>query len=113
MSSSKQLQGTKRLDRRIDLLSVTQTADKYGGVTETWASYGTVSAAVEYPMAGTKEQFDNGVQTASTSVSFTIRYNSAVTPINRVEFDGVQYDITEIRQLGRKIYTQLIAIRRQ
>lgn len=113
MSSSSQLKGTKRLDRRISLMSATAAADAYGGLTETWAAYSAVSAAVEYPMAGTNEQINNGIQTATTSVSFTIRHNSTVTPIHRVEFDGAQYDIVEIRQIGRKIYTQIIAKRRQ
>ena len=97
----KTLTGTKR-DRRIRILQHTvtntlgdATATYVEIATQPWASFRTLRAS---------ERVDNGTNLAQAEVEFQIQQStdySWLTPADRIEFGGREFDIVSIEELGR------------
>lgn len=102
-----------QLDRRITIQSRTTTADKYAAPVETWSTLATVWAKVEYPITGSDEQTQQGLNVATTRVIFTIRHRSDVGFTDRIQYNSEVYDIERIAELGRKSFLQITAERRK
>ena len=75
----------------ITYQSKTQALDAYGGVTETWATYGTVRAAVA-PLIG-KDMLASMASQSTAEARVNHRYLSGITSAMRVQWNGVTYEI--------------------
>lgn len=96
-----------RLDRRIDIHRVTESRDAtYGAVTETWAEWQTRVHAGLSQSSG--REFLNTDQPASERRKvFLIRYLDGLTVRDRIVFDAANYDIKDIREIGRRRFQEV------
>ena len=101
------------LDRRVTIQTRSISTDAYGSPIEAWADTATVWAGVDYPKTGSLEQFYDAVNIATTSVTFTIRYRAVSLSENRVKYNGEEYDIERVGEIGRRNFTTLGAKLRQ
>lgn len=89
-----------RLDRRVSILALTEGQDDYGGVTEIWSPLTSVWARW-LPGAGS-ERFAAASTYAETQGRFHIRWRSDITPQHRVAWDGKEFDILDVVEIGRR-----------
>lgn len=73
-----------RLRHRIAIQRPVETKDSYGGVTVTWATFASVSAAY-YPLRGTELVAAQAIN-ARVSGDWVIRYLQGITPKMRILF---------------------------
>jgi len=88
-----------RLDRKVTLQKPSTSKDKYGEEQYTWSDYRTVWADIKEQSG--REMFEAG-QLAEVEILFRIRYLSEITPKWRIQYDGKDFDISHIRELGRR-----------
>lgn len=91
-----------RLDRRAVIQRATVTRDAYGGAKETWEDWKTLACEVR-GLSG--REFWAAAQTQAERVLvFRFRFLSAsgVTTADRIRYEGDDYDILDIRELGRR-----------
>lgn len=91
------------LDRRISLMRNEPSQSARGGLAENWVALATVWAAVRYDRGG--ERFVTQQVVGQGVVTFTIRWSTAVQSLtvkDRVSFDGRDFDIRDVRELGRR-----------
>lgn len=102
-----------RLDRRITLKRATSTANAFNEAVETWSSLATVWASV-VPISDS-ERMRAGETLAAKKSRFTIRWSSTVAdvdPRDRLTFDGRDYDINGVKEVGRREYLEITATAR-
>lgn len=91
------------LDRRIGILRATATADAFNAPVETWSEVLQLWAAKRDVSDG--ERFRAGAMSAERMTRFQIRWSNAantITPMDRVKFDGLVYDILAVKELERR-----------
>lgn len=90
-----------RMDQRITLQRLTQTADGYGGFTDAWADFPTMPCvwASVRAKAG-REAMTDGRMTASFVVLFEIWNRQDINERDRIVWQGVTYNIRGLRQEG-------------
>lgn len=88
------------LDRRIRLERRTVVTDSSGQPVEHWDLVAEVWARYE-PGPGT-ERFGVQQLVATTDVRFLIRWRRDATPLHRVVFEGREYDVLGVQELGRR-----------
>ncbi len=91
-----------QLDRRIDLLRSTISYDAFNSPIETWTTLATVWASRRDISDG--ERFQAGQMNASRMTRFQIRWSNLVktlSPKDRLQFEGVVYDIMATKELNR------------
>lgn len=92
-----------QLDRRITIQQPTVTVSDGGQENITWTDVATVWARkVEH---GGGERFAQQQQTGHAVKTFVIRWADWARDITveyRIAFDGRHYDITDVRELGRR-----------
>ena len=69
----------------------------------------TVWAAVEYPISRQDEQIADGLNLTTSPVNFTIR-DTDITVKDRIVYDGENYDIINIAQIGRNDRLKITAV---
>lgn len=89
-----------RLDRRIRIETATITQDSHGGQVQTWALLAEVWAQV-LPLRG-RELFEAAQFQPGAEVKFVIRYRDDFDERARIVFEGRNYDIAHIAELGRR-----------
>lgn len=92
---------------RVTIQVVTESQSNSGYPSESWATYSTRWAGVEFKEAGSKEEEMAGQKTAVTNAVFRLRYDSAVTQKNRISYENNLYDITAVVITPDKAYMQL------
>lgn len=101
-------------DRAIRIERATPSRDGSGAEILTWGLLCTRYAAMSYATTG----FSSGEKTTSKKevgykvVIFTTRYVDGLTEKDRVVYDNVVYDITQIEELGRRHMMTLYTERR-
>lgn len=98
------------LDRRITLLRRSQTRNAYGEQVETFTEYATVWGQ-RLDVTG-REMFASKGTIAENSAQFRLRYRSDVLYTDRLQCDGVEYDIVQVAELGRRDGLDLVAVAR-
>lgn len=83
-----------RLERRVDRV------DDSGQVVSDWVLRAEVWARVE-PLGG-REGFGQQQFVATGDLRFTIRWRDDVTPLDRIVYDGREYDIVTVAEYGRR-----------
>lgn len=102
-----------KLDRRVTLRRFTSSTDGFNNPVETWADLATVWAAVEFVRDG--ERFRSGEVGASQMIRVQIRYSAQVAGIDakdRLMFDGREYAVNGVKELGRRVGLELTATAR-
>lgn len=83
-----------QLDQRVTVERYTSTEDELGQPIEAWAPLFTCWAAVE-PLNG-REFFAASTTLSETTTRVRIRYRPGLTVVDRINHDGVLYDIQAI-----------------
>lgn len=102
-----------RLDRRITISRRTETVSVSGSVSEGWTAVATVWASVKYERGA--ERFATQQSVGHGAATFTIRWSetvSEVSVLHRIAFDGRDYDVRDVRELGRREGIEIDAIAR-
>lgn len=90
-----------KLDRRIELFSVTRTQDEYGDPVKTFASRGFTRVAFR-PLKG-KEIAQFGREEAALMMAeFQMRYKKDLSVTDEIEFNGYRWRIVSITPWGKK-----------
>ena len=87
------------LDRRVTIQSRGDVDDGFGQPQPTWPELDVVWAKVRRRFG--REFLEGGVQ-AEADIVFTIRHRTDVTHAMRIVYDGDNYDIVSIIEIGRK-----------
>ena len=95
------------LDRRITVQQATTTLDSFGEPIKAWADLCTVWAQVK-PVGG-NERFQGQQVNPEVDTRFIIRYRTDVRVAQRVVYDGEQYDVLGILEIGRHAGQELLA----
>lgn len=95
-----------RLNKRIVIEQKTTVDDDFGQPIETWSTFATVWASVEYQSG--KEGFTADQLQAELITRFRIRYLANVTALMRVKFSGVVYDIQSVMNTNERDREMLI-----
>lgn len=91
------------LDRSIIIQAKTPTQNAFGEPVDVWAKIhtdDTIPARI-VPMRGS-ESFTARQVVGKAVVTFRIRYRADVTTLNRIVYDGRDYDIHDVREVGRR-----------
>ncbi len=88
------------LDRRITLMRETVSYNSLGEPVEAYEDFSEVWARVRFDSVG--EQFTDDAIRAKKFVGFVIRYRTDITEKDRIRFDGKQYRIVGVTELGRR-----------
>lgn len=91
------------LDRRIQFRRFTMTDDGFTTV-EAWADHGSPVWASRRDVSD-RERMAAMEVAAMITTRFHVRYSSftaGITPKDRLTCEGVEYDITGIKQMGRR-----------
>jgi SPP1 family predicted phage head-tail adaptor len=85
---------TARMNRRVDIQSVTRTSDGQGGFTESWTTDATVWAYIT--QAKGYEKYQAMQLETPISHKITIRYRDGVTTAQRMVHEGNVFNIKEV-----------------
>lgn len=91
------------LDRRITLMRNQPSQSARGGLADNWVAIQELYAQVKYARGG--ERFATQQVVGQGVVTFLIRWDGAWSDFNvkdRVSFDGRDYDVRDVRELGRR-----------
>ena len=88
------------MDREITIQRRTLEENAFAERVEVFTDLLTVWAAVEYPISRQDEQIADGLNLTTSPVNFTIR-DTDITVKDRIVYDGENYDIINIAQIGR------------
>ena len=88
------------LDKTIELQYAVTVQDAFGEPVETWATLATVAAKVQ-PQRGS-ERFTAEQVVGKAVVTFKLRYRTDLSVLNRIRYNSRDYDIHDVRELGRR-----------
>lgn len=89
-----------KLDRTIAIERSTHVVDDYGNPQYTWTVLATMRAQVVE--ASTTEYIRNYGASSENVTVFRTRWLDGVTLADRVVADGVNFDIKDIKEIGRR-----------
>lgn len=78
-----------------NVLTLTNTPDGHGGVTETWGTAGTAIRCRVDPMQGS-ESLAGGAVYPTQQMVLTMPYNTVVTSTGRIEHNSTVYEVKSI-----------------
>jgi SPP1 family predicted phage head-tail adaptor len=96
------------MDRRITVQQKTTTVSDSGEVIEAWGDVLTDEPAQFKPLRGV-ERFSIQHLIGTSVGTFVLRYHDGITVQSRVLFDGKTWDVTDVREVGRRETTELDA----
>lgn len=88
------------LDRVVQLQRPTTSLDLYGTPIETWTTFATMRSQLLQHATDDKE--GQRGHTSDVVRAFRVRWIDGVSLENRISYDGQQYQITQIKELGRR-----------
>lgn len=88
----------RRFNRRVTIQKVTETANSYGEMIESWALYAKVWAQI-LPMNG-REFFEASQEQEEQQLRIFTRYSNSMAKVTpqkyRITYDNVTYDILSV-----------------
>lgn len=93
-----------KLDRIITIQSFTNTVNEYGTPIETWTDVATLRAQI---IQSSTEEFLTGGASDETVVIFRTRFLPGVTGASRVLYQGGEFNIREVKEIGRRVGLEL------
>ena len=97
------------MDREITIQRRELEENAFAERVEAFTDLLTVWAAVEYPISRQDEQIADGLNLTTSPVNFTIR-DTDITVKDRIVYDGENYDIINIAQIGRNDRLKITAV---
>lgn len=97
-----------KLDRTITIQRGTNTVNEYGTPTFTWANLATLRAQVV--QSSTEEFIENGAE-EKTVIIFRTRFLSGVTTADRIHYLGSDFNIRELKEIGRREGLEIRCVR--
>lgn len=94
-----------KLDRRVTIRRASVTYDAFNNPVETWADAATVWAQQRPNRGG--ERFTAQEIAGAAVMTFHIRHRSDVTVKDRIQYDGREWDIRDVREIGRRVVTEI------
>lgn len=97
-------------DRKLQFRRAALVDDGFSSV-ETWSNLGAAVWASKADISD-GERWRAGAVAASVSARFRVRWSnlsSGITPADRLVCDGREYDIANIKELGRKVGFEITA----
>lgn len=88
------------MDRTIRVERSAETSDEYGGVTPGWAEAVTVRA--QLIEQSTSDYMQGAGEEARRMAVFRTRWIDGIQNADRVVFDGLPYDVEQIKEIGRR-----------
>ncbi len=95
------------MDRRIQLWNPTATQSETGEAALTFTKFADKWAAISYK-AGTEKITEDNLEVYA-SIVFTFRYITGIDEKTRIVFEGANYNIEHMAQLGRRYYWEIEA----
>lgn len=89
-----------KLDRRIVVQKRTTTVDTFGQRVETWDTRLNTWAAKRDEFANERVEAGQVVEVVRTV--WTMRYNSSISPTDRIQYEGEVFDILGLMEVGRR-----------
>jgi SPP1 family predicted phage head-tail adaptor len=105
--------GAGELDRRITIQRATVTRNEFNEPIESWGDLTTVWA--KRRDASAAEAYRAQEVGAEITARFTVRWSmiaATVNPSDRLSFEGKLYNITAVRDVGRKQWREIDAVAR-
>lgn len=99
-----------KLDRRITIQRAEITTDDFGADIEIWNDVVTVWAQQRPNRGG--ERFSAQQVSGSNVLTFCIRYRPDLTTHDRVVYNELTFNVTDVRELGRHVETEFDAVAR-
>jgi SPP1 family predicted phage head-tail adaptor len=99
-----------KLDRRIIIQRATSVSDEFGAAIETWTNY--LETWCSKTDVSDGERWRASEVQATITTRFLIRYNmysSTVTPIDRILFEGLIYEISHVKEIDRRKAIEITA----
>jgi SPP1 family predicted phage head-tail adaptor len=94
-----------KLDRRVTIRRATVTYDAFNEPVQAWADVATVWAQQRPNRGG--ERFTAQEIAGAAVITFHIRHRSDVTVADRIQHDGREWDIRDVREIGRRVVTEI------
>jgi SPP1 family predicted phage head-tail adaptor len=99
-----------RMDRQLTLQRFTTTQNAIGEAVKTWTTYADrVPTSIKPERAS--ERVNGDKLEAENKTTFIIRWMSGVNAADRLQYEGVIYDIKNVREVNRRAYLELDATR--
>jgi SPP1 family predicted phage head-tail adaptor len=99
-----------KLDRRVTILQRSLARDEYGEQVEAYDELATVWAQ-KLDITG-REFFASQKVIGEGTARFRVRYRTDIDLVDRLSYDGHQYDIKQLVEIGRRDELEIIATRR-
>lgn len=100
----------RKMDRLVSIKTKSVTQNDTGEEVITWDLVETVWAQV-VPLRALERWSSQQVK-ASIDHKFLIRYRDDITPVDIIEFEGKEYDIYSINEVGRRQALEIMATTR-
>lgn len=97
------------LDREIELRRSVATIDDTGAAVSVWTTLATLRAQVV--QASTDEAMRNFGASTETAIVFRTRYFEGVRVTDCILYEGQEFGIKEVKELGRRRGLELRALR--
>jgi SPP1 family predicted phage head-tail adaptor len=94
------------LDRRITLRNPSTSTDAFGQSVRTYADVSSLWAKVEYK-SGTEGEESNRLESVKR-VEFLVRYNTAITEVSQISWDGDTFEVEVVLPMERKRFMHLV-----
>lgn len=102
-----------KMDRRVQFRRATMADDGFAA-SEAWGDYGSAVWAAKADISD-GERWRAGAVAASITTRFRVRYSdfsAGITPNDRLACEGREYDITGIKEIGRREALEITAAAR-
>ena len=97
-----------KLDRTIKIQGFANTVNEYGTPVETWTDKATLRA--QLIQSSTEEFIENGAE-EKTVVIFRTRFLAGVTAADRIHYLGGDFNIKELKEIGRREGLEIRCVR--
>lgn len=99
------------MDRRLSIMRLSETGrDGLNQPITSWVRVARVWAQAR-PNRGA-ERFEAQQVTGSAVMTFHLRYRSDLTVLDRIAYDGRDWDIADVRELGRRVGSEIDCVAR-
>jgi SPP1 family predicted phage head-tail adaptor len=102
--------GAGQMDRRITLRRATITQNAFGEAIAVWGDLTTVPA--HFMPVSDSERYRSDEMAADITSRFRIRWSATtgtVTPRDRLTYQGREYDIHGVKEMGRRDFLEITA----
>jgi head-tail adaptor len=97
------------LDRVIQFQQMTKGIDLYGTVIDVWTTFATMRAQ-KLENASENREGDRG-DTTDNIITFRMHWTDGITLNNRLSFEGHDFKITRLKEIGRRIGLDVVCER--